>query len=140
MDDSDSPDTQSDQQQRAAIMAHAAAMNSSKSAQPVRTRTAGKPFIAKPASRTSASASTEDQGYSSSDSREAVAAKQAIMRQAAAQNQNNSLLGQLHAERLARQQLGVSSSQLSQQAVAAQSAVPQPASIAELKLLTYNVW
>lgn len=62
------------------------------------------------------------------------------MQQAAAQNQNNSLLGQLHAERLARQQLGVSSSQPSQQAVAAQPAMPQAASVAELKLLTYNVW
>lgn len=122
-------------------MAHAASVNGSSSAQPVRTRTGGKPFIKKPASKASADAvPLEEQGYSSSDSRETAAAKQAIMRQAAAQNQNNSLLGQLHAERLARQQLGVSTSQPAQKAPATLPAAASAPKITELKLLTYNVW
>ena len=132
---------QSESQQRQAIMAHAALVNSSSSAKPVRTRTGGKPFIKKAANEASYNtAPVEEQGYSSSDSRETAAAKQAIMQQAAAQNQNNSLLGQLHAERLARQQLGVSSSQPAEKASASLPAAASSPTLAELKLLTYNVW
>ena len=79
-----------------------------------------------------------------------ASAKQAIMQHAAGLSQNNSLLAQLHAERLARQQLA-SASRLQQPADATQpkgrtgssyataspSTFPQ---ITELKLLTYNVW
>lgn len=126
-------------------MAHATAVSSSNSTCPVRTRTAGKPFIAKPASRSSVDLPAEEEGYNTSDSRETKAAKQAIMQQVAAQNKNNSLLARLHAERLARQQVGVSGAQ-PQQAVAAptpaaqQAAAASSPNITELKLLTYNVW
>ena len=69
------------------------------------------------------------------------AAKQAIMQHATQLNTNNSLLAQLHAERLARQQLAKPKSAAEQhmQTTSKQN-ISSESPISELKLLTYNVW
>lgn len=115
--------------QRQKIMAHAALANRRK-----RTESCGEASAASPSKR------KRDSKAVPLSASEEEAAKQAIMQHAAQLAPNNSLLGQLHAERLARQQLANPQQRETQsaQATAVKSQVSHQAS--ELRLLTYNVW
>lgn len=123
------------QEQRQKIMAHAALVNSRKRVKPAvdeaaDAKTASQQMESSQITRPQAAAAGKD----------ANAAKQAIIQHAAQLAPNNSLLAQLHAERLARQQLA--NPQHSQDKSAEQrlhkQAAPEP--VSELSLLTYNVW
>ena len=116
-------------------MAHAALVNSRKRVKPAvdeaaDAKTASQQMESSQITRPQAAAAGKD----------ANAAKQAIIQHAAQLAPNNSLLAQLHAERLARQQLA--NPQHSQDKSAEQrlhkQAAPEP--VSELSLLTYNVW
>ena len=126
-------DSPTAEQQRWNIMAHAASVNN------------------KRAKTTGGGASSSDKQTDSEATRtgslsiahqhdDEDAAKQAIMQHAAQLAPSNSLLAQLHAERLARQQLAHPHHKDHD---SAQQDVPKPAApepVPELSLLTYNVW
>lgn len=123
------------QEQRQRIMAHAALVSSRKRPKPA----GNQHHTAKPpdqdASNTEPLQRQDTVGVSGSD--DGDAAKKAIMLHAAQLAPNNSLLAQLHAERLARKQLANPHHQDDGTAKALpQSQEPLP----ELSLLTYNVW
>ena len=116
--------------QRHNIMAHATLVNSRK-----RTKPSGEPADSGNLSPT-AKASIAEPTSAADDE----AARKAIMQHAAQLAPSNCLLAQLHAERLARQQLAnpqQQDEQPKQQKVMKQEASKQ---IPEVKLLTYNVW
>lgn len=121
----------SEEEQRRKIMAHASMANSTK-----RSRLSPDAEAVPTSSSAPVDKDAEDQPNSSED-----AAKQAIMQHATQLHANNSMLAQLHAERLARQQLGKARQDVKQKTQPARQLTKsddQP--IAELKLLTYNVW
>lgn len=70
-------------------------------------------------------------------SNDSDAAKKAIMQHAARLTPNNSLLAQLHAERLARQQLA---NPQHKEDGPAKKHMQKHEPVSELSLLTYNVW
>ena len=116
--------------QRHNIMAHATLVNSRK-----RTKPSGEPADSGNSSP-KAKASIAEPTSAAADE----AARKAIMQHAAQLAPSNCLLAQLHAERLARQQLAnpqQQDEQPKQPKVVKQEAFKQ---IPEVKLLTYNVW
>lgn len=121
----------SEEQQKRKIMALASMVNHRKRSKPAQ----GAEAVA------SASSAPEDNTANGQPGSDEVSAKQAIMQHATQLNASNSLLAQLHAERLARQQLAHPKhhDKAPAQAASKQKLVEdQP--ISELKLLTYNVW
>ena len=111
-------------------MAHAAAANSRKRIKPA----------SNPLPPASSLQKTQDPKTKPAAAAADEAARQAIMQHAAQLPPSNSLLAQLHAERLARQQLA--NPQQHDEHPAQDRAIKQeiPKQIAELRLLTYNVW
>lgn len=77
------------------------------------------------------------QGSSAVSGDESDAAKKAIMQHAARLTPNNSLLAQLHAERLARQQLA---NPQHKEDSPAEEHVHKQEPVSTVSLLTYNVW
>ena len=121
----------SEEQQKRKIMAHASMVNHRKRSKPAR----GDEAVA---SASPASGDHTAQGQPGSDE---ASAKQAIMQHATQLNASNSLLAQLHAERLARQQLTHPKHHDKAPAQpASQQKLVEDQPISELKLLTYNVW
>ena len=121
------------QEQRQKIMTHAALINSRKRPKAAETQDPG----ARSWSQDANSKQTLQAQGSSAVSDDCDAAKDAIMKHAAQLAPNNSLLAQLHAERLARQQLA---NPQHQEDCSAQKHVPEQEPLSELSLLTYNVW
>lgn len=116
-------------------MAHAALINSRK-------RLKGAESIDSAPQSSSQSVSSKDaqqaQGSSAvNGSDDSDAAKKAIMQHATRLTLNNSLLAQLHAERLARQQLA---NPQHKEDGPAKKHVHKLEPVSELSLLTYNVW
>lgn len=111
-------------------MAHAALINSRK--RPKAAENSGP-------SCSSLDVSTKEaqQVQGSSAVNDSDAAKRAIMQHAARLTPNNSLLAQLHAERLARQQLA---NPQHKEDDPAKKHIHKQEPVSELSLLTYNVW
>lgn len=119
--------TENTEEQRKRIMAHASLVNSRKRSK----------FSIDPVIPARSPHRTKDGKAKPTSASEEEAAKQAIMQHAAQLAPTNSLLAQLHAERLARQQLAHPQQQDPQHDSIKQEA---PHHISELRLLTYNVW
>ena len=123
------------QEQRQKIMAHAALINSRKRLKAVGTPAFGPQLLSQDVGSTEAQ---QPQGTSAvNGSADSDAAKKAIMQHAARLTSNNSLLAQLHAERLARQQLA---NPQHKEDDPAKKHVHMQEPVSELSLLTYNVW
>ena len=119
--------TENTEEQRKRIMAHASLVNSRKRSK----------FSVEPVIPARSPHRTKDGKAKPTSASEEEAAKQAIMQHAAQLAPTNSLLAQLHAERLARQQLAHPQQQDPQHDSIKQEA---PHHISQLRLLTYNVW
>ena len=128
-------DSPTSQEQRQRIMAHAALVTTTK-----RVKSANDEAADAKTSRQQTGRSQAILPEAAVTGKNADAAKQAIMQHAAQLAPNNSLLAQLHAERLARQQLA--NPQRGQDKSAEQHLHKQAAlePVLELSLLTYNVW
>lgn len=116
-------------------MAHAAFVNSRK-----RPKAAGHQDhgVSAPKQNVSSTEALQTQdSVTVNDSDDGDAAKKAIMQHAAQLAPNNSLLAQLHAERLARQQLA---NPQHQDDGSVKASLEQQEPVPELSLLTYNVW
>ncbi|KAL3149297.1 hypothetical protein ABBQ32_002110 [Trebouxia sp. C0010 RCD-2024] len=122
------------QDQRQRIMAHAALVNGRKRPKPAGNQNQTAKPSDQNASNTEALQTQGTAGVNSSD--DGDAARKAIMQHAAQLAPSNSLLAQLHAERLARKQLANPQHQDDSIKALPQSQAPLP----ELSLLTYNVW
>ena len=116
-------------------MAHAALINSRKRPKAAGNLDSG----SKSSSRDVGSKEAQQlQGSSAvNGSDDSDAAKKAIMQHAARLTPNNSLLAQLHAERLARQQLA---NPQHKESDPAKKPLHKQEPVSELSLLTYNVW
>ena len=121
----------SSEEQRRKIMAHATLVNSRKRLLPP-----GNSQDATSPHRAKASKTQHIPVFNDSED----AAKQAIMQQAAQVPSSNSLLAQLHAERLARQQLAHPQHHDDPAGSKVPSSLHIPCQISHLTLLTYNVW
>ena len=116
-------------------MAHAALINSRKRPKAAKNLDSG------PSSSSQDMGSKEAQQVQGSSavngSDDIDAAKKAIMQHAARLTPNNSLLAQLHAERLARRQLA---NPQHKEDGSAKKHIHKQGPVSELSLLTYNVW
>ncbi len=111
-------------------MAHATLVNSRKRTKPSE----------KPAGSGNSSPKAKASIAETTSAADDEAARKAIMQHAAQLAPSNCLLAQLHAERLARQQLANSQQQDEQPKQHKVMKQEAPAQIPEVKLLTYNVW
>ena len=116
-------------------MAHAAFVNSRKRPKPAGHQDHGASVPNQSVSSTVALQTQDSVTLHDSDDGDAV--KKAIMQHAAQLAPNNSLLAQLHAELLARQQLA---NPEHQDDGSVKAKLEQQGPVPELSLLTYNVW